>query len=113
MANHRYWEYLGTHSQIDYIWYFFPIDDLRLVLETAKRILTKETKGRQLAGQSTSMSFMKIRDGYHNKAVTFDIQDRLDDKIDKLTSMMSKLTAQGNKQNKQFKPQIYQGKKEW
>ena len=35
----------------------------------------------------------------------------LDDKIDKLTSMMSNLTAQGDKQDKQFKPQIYQGKK--
>ena len=32
-------------------------------------------------------------------------------KIDKLTSMMSKLTAQGNKQDKQFKCKIYQGKK--
>ena len=31
-------------------------------------------------------------------------------KIDKLTSMISKLTAQDNNQNKQFKPKIYQGK---
>ena len=45
------------------------------------------------------------------KVVTFDTQDRLDDKIDKHTSMMSKLTAQGNNQNKQFKPKIYQGKR--
>ena len=29
--------------------------------------------------------------------------DTLDDKIDKLTSMMSKLTAQDNNLNKQFK----------
>ena len=38
------------------------------------------------------------------------MQDRLDDKIDKLTLMMSKLTAQGNNQNRQFKPKIYQSK---
>ena len=38
------------------------------------------------------------------------MQDRLDNIIYKLTSMMSKLTAQGNNQNKQFKPKIYQGK---
>ena len=48
---------------------------------------------------------------YNSKEViTFDTQDRLDDKIDKFTSMMSKLTAQGDTQHKQFKPQIYQGK---
>ena len=55
---------------------------------------------------------MNIRDGYKSKkVVTFVMQDRLDDKIDKLTSMMSKLTAQGNNQNKQFKPKIYQRKR--
>ena len=38
---------------------------------------------------------MNIRDGNNSKkTVTFDMQDRLDDKINKLTSMMSKLTAQ-------------------
>ena len=43
--------------------------------------------------------------------VTFDTQDRLDDKIDKLTSMMSKLSVQGSNQNRPFKPTIYQGKR--
>ena len=66
-------------------------------------------KDRQLAGQSYSTPFMNIKDGYNGKA-TFGMQDRLDDKIDKLTLMMSKLTAQGNNQNKQFKPKICQGK---
>ena len=55
---------------------------------------------------------MNIGDGYNRKnVVTFDTQDRLDDKIDKLTSLMSKLTAQGNNKNKQFKPKSYQGKR--
>ena len=53
---------------------------------------------------------MNIKDGYNSKKVTFDMQDRLDNKIDKLTLMMSKLMAQGNNQNKQFGPKIYQGK---
>ena len=81
----------------------------------AKRILAKEKIDRQLADQSTSTPFMKVRDGYNNnnttKAVTFNMQDGLHDKIDKLTSMMCKLTAQGNKQDKHFKLKIYQGKK--
>ena len=55
---------------------------------------------------------MNIRDGYNSKkVVAFDTQDRLHDKIDTLMSMMSKLTAQGNNQNKQFKAKIYQGKR--
>ena len=66
---------------------------------------------RQLAGQSSSTPFMNVRDGYNSKKVVkFDMQDRLDDKIDKVTSMISKLTAQGSNQNKPFKPKIYQGK---
>ena len=43
------------------------------------------------------------------KVVTFDTQDRVDNKLDKLTSMMSKLTALGNNQNKQFKQGDKQG----
>ena len=44
------------------------------------------------------------------KKGTFDMQDRLDKNIDKLTLMMSKLIAQDDNKNKQFKPKIYQGK---
>ena len=55
---------------------------------------------------------MNLRDGYNSKKkVTFDMQDRLDDKIDKLTSMMSKWTAQGSNQNKPLKPKMYQVKR--
>ena len=38
------------------------------------------------------------------------MQHSLDDKIDKLISMMSKLAAQDDNSNKQLKPKIYQGK---
>ena len=56
---------------------------------------------------------MNIRDqSNRKKMVMFDTQDRLDDKIDKVTSMMNKLTAQGSNQNKPFKPKMYQGKGE-
>ena len=53
---------------------------------------------------------MSIKDGHNSKKVTFDIQEGLDDKIDKLTSMMSKLTVQGDNQNRQFKPKMYQSR---
>ena len=55
-------------------WVLFPIEDLRLAVETAKRILTKEKIDRQLAGQSSSTPFMNVRDGYNSKkVVTFDM----------------------------------------
>ena len=41
----------------------------------------------------------------------FDTEDMLDHKIDKLTCMMSKLSARVINQNGPFKPQIYQGRK--
>ena len=48
-------------------WILFPIEDLRQVVETAKRILTKEKLDRQLTGQSSSTPFMSIRDGHNRK----------------------------------------------
>ena len=71
----------------------------------------KKKLDRQLAGQSSLITFMTIRDGYNsNKVVTFDTQDRLDYKIDKHASVMSQLTDQGNNHNKPFKSKIYRGK---
>ena len=43
---------------------------------------------------------MNIKDGYISKKVTFDKQDSLDEKIDRLMSMMSKFTAQDDEQIK-------------
>ena len=50
---------------------------------------------------------MNIKDGYTSSIVTIDTWDSLDEKIDRLTSMKSKLTAQDDDQTKQFKPKIY------
>ena len=85
-------------------WVLFPIEDLQQAVETAKRILTKEKIDRQLARQPSSTPFMYIKDRYISNKVTFDTKDSLNEKIDRLTSMMSKLTAQDDNQNKQFKP---------
>ena len=92
-------------------WVLFPIDDLRLVVETSKWILMKERIDRQLVGQSSSTPFMSIKDSYNNKKVTFDTWDGLEDKTDRLTVMMGKLATNDNGINKQFKPQIYQSKR--
>ena len=43
-------------------WVLFPIKNLRQVVETVKRIFTKENIDRQLARQSSSTPFMSVRD---------------------------------------------------
>ena len=83
-------------------WLLFPTKDLRQTVETARRIVTKEKINRQLADQSFLTPFRNIKDGYISKRVTYLHTGGLGDKIDILTSIMSKLTAQDDNQNKQF-----------
>ena len=47
----------------------------------------------------------------YSRRVTFDTRDELGDKIDKLTVMIGKLAARDSGSGRQFKPQIYQGKR--
>ena len=54
---------------------------------------------------------MSMIDSCIDKRVTFDTKDSLEEKVDRHTTMMSKLTAQDDEQGKQFKPKIYQGKR--
>ena len=52
---------------------------------------------------------MSIREGT-NRKVSFDTRDKLGDKIDKLTAMLSRLAAKDNNEKGPFKPQIYQSR---
>ena len=87
-------------------WILFPIEDLRQVVETAKRILTKEKLNKQLSGQTSTSPFINIRDGTEKK-ISFNARDELGDKIDKLTVMMSRLVAKDSYEKRPVKPQIY------
>ena len=91
-------------------WVLFPIADLRSAVETAKRILTREKIDRQLVGQTSSTPFMSIRDS-QNKKVTFNTVDDLEQKVDRLRVMMSKLVTEDTGRSKLFKPQVYQSKR--
>ena len=88
-----------------------PKEELRQVVETAKRILTKEKLDRQLTRQSSSTPFMSIRDS-HNRKVSFDMKEELGDKIDKLAVMIGKLATRDSGTGRQFKPQIYQNQRQ-
>ena len=73
------------------------------MVETAKRILTKENLDKQLTGQTFTSPFMNIRDGTERKG-SFNARDELGDKIDKLTVMMSRLAAKDSYGKRPFKP---------
>ena len=51
------------------------------MVETAKRILTKEKIDKQFGGQTSSAPFMSMRDGL-SKRVIFNAMDNLEQKID-------------------------------
>ena len=91
-------------------WVLFPIAGLRSAAETAKKILTKEKIDKQLVGQTSSTPFMSVRND-QNKKVTFNTVDNLEQKVDTLTVMMSKLVTEDEGHSKPFKPQVYQSKR--
>ena len=81
-------------------------------MKTAKRILTKEKFDRHLAGQSTEAPpflTMKDEDEQRHKTVLFNESNVKGAKIDKLTSMLGKLSTQ-NRQSKPFKLRVYRGR---
>ena len=90
-------------------WILFPIEDLRQVVDMAKRILTKEKLDKHLTGQTPTSPFMSVRDGT-DRRVSFNTREELGDKIDKLTVVMSKLGAKDSHERKPFKPQIYKSR---
>ena len=53
---------------------------------------------------------MSIKDN-HSSRVVCDTSDELGDKIAKLTVIIGKLVARDSRSGRQFKPQIYQGKR--
>ena len=70
-------------------WVLFPIEDLRIAVNTAKRMLSKEKIDKQLAGQSSSTPFMNIGDNQCKK-VSFNMQDDLEQKIDEIVTLVGK-----------------------
>ena len=103
-------------------WILNPIDNFRVAVETAKRVLTKEKIDRQMSGQSSTMPFMRVSNdknyttkNSYRKGVTFDALETIErnrDSIDKLTSFVSKMNVKMDKQcETQYKPQVYQGRR--
>ena len=83
-------------------WILFPIENLRQAVDTVKRILTAEKLDKQLTDQTSTSPFLSVRD-WTDRRVLFNTKDELGEKIDKLTVMMSKLTAKDNHKRKPYK----------
>ena len=95
-------------------WVLFFINNLREVVDVAKRVLTKDKIDRQLSDQSgTATPFMKIGNVHHSnkKTVSFSTQDLLREQLDSLTSRAYSMAIQKQGSNRSFKPQILQRRK--
>ena len=103
-------------SRLYYMMY--QIDDLRVVVETAKRLLTKEQMDKK-AGQFSASSFMQVnQNSYKNKdkmekKVSFSAvvaMERTADSIERLASSMDKMDTKLDRREDQYRPRVYQGR---
>ena len=91
-------------------WVLFPIDNLREVVETAKRFLTKEKIDRQMTRQS-STPFMRLSDKISKNTASFDARDVLErnsENMERMTALMDKMYIKLDQKDVSYKPQIYQ-----
>ena len=104
-------------SRLYYLLY--QIENLNAVIETAKRILTKEKIHKQKTGQSSATPFMKAsqdKSKKSEKGVSFGVLetketiDRHSTSIDKLTSQVNKLNMKLDRQEAQYRPAVYQNR---
>ena len=99
----------------------YQIDNLRVVVETAKRLLTKEQMDKK-AGQSTASPFMQVSQGSSKnkdkskrskKKVSFstaEAMERTTDSIERLASLMDKMDTKLDRREEQYRPRGYQGR---
>ena len=96
----------------------YQVDDLRVVVETAKRLLTKEQMDK-MARQSSTSPFMQVNQGSPKgkdkmeKKVSFSTVEAMKtttDSIERLASLMDKMDTKLDRREDQYRPRIYQGR---
>ena len=96
----------------------YQIDNLRVVVKTAKRLLTKEQMDKK-AGQLTISPFMQVNQGSSKskdkmeKKVSFsavEAMERTTDSIEMLASLMDKMDTKLDRREDQYRPRVYQGR---
>ena len=96
----------------------YQIYNLRVVVETAKMLLTKEQMDKK-TGQSTTSPFMQVNQGSSKskdkseKKVSFsavETMQRATDSIERLASLMDKMDIKLDRREDQYRPRVYQGR---
>ena len=96
----------------------YQIDNLRVVVETAKRLLTKEQMDKK-AGQFTASPFMQVNQGSSKskdkmeQKVSFSAvegMERTTDSIERLASLMDKMDTKLDRREDQYRPRVSQGR---
>ena len=99
----------------------YHIDDLRMAVDTAKRLLNKEQIDKK-SGQATASPFMqtsqdnsksKSKSEKNEKKVSFsavEAIERTTDSTESLASLMDKMDTKLDRREDQYRPRIYQGR---
>ena len=96
----------------------YQINDLRVVVEMAKRLLIKEQIDKK-AGQSIGSPFMQVSQtnpknkDKTKKNVSFsavEAMERTTDSIERLASLMDRMDTKLDRREDQYRPRVYQGR---
>ena len=99
----------------------YQINDLRVAVETVKRLLNKEQMDKK-SGEATTSPFMqtsqensksKGKAEKNEKKVSFsavEAKERTTDSIERLGSLMDKMDTKLDRRDNQYRPRIYQGR---
>ena len=99
----------------------YQINDLSIVVETTKRLLTKVQMDKK-AGQSIASPFMQVNQGNSKnqnktekseKKVSFSAVEAIErtiDSIERLASLMDKMDTKLYRREDQYRPRVYQGR---
>ena len=92
----------------------YHIDDLRVAVETAKRLLIKEQMDKR-AGQSITSPFMQASQNKDKteKKVSFnavEVMERTSDNIERLATLMDRMDTKLDRREDQYRPSVYLGR---
>ena len=91
----------------------YQINDLRVVVEMAKRLLIKEQMDKK-AGQSITSSFMQVsqqrQNGEKVSFSTVEAMERTTDSIERLASLMNRMDTKLDRREYEYRPRVYQGR---
>ena len=91
----------------------YQINDLRVAVEMAKRLLIKEQMDKK-AGQSIASLFMQVsqnKDKMEEKVPfsTVEVMERTMDSIERLASLMDRMDTKLDRREDQYRPSVYRG----